>query len=305
MFMSILRSVVALWLAALPLLIAQPAQADVNACTFTMSEVAFGSVDVLPGAAINSNGVLSVHCGLLGTVVGTTLFACVSFPAPRRIQGPSATLNYDFYGPSPATTSWSSTIPIQFPLTLLLAGGTASASIPAAIAAGQATAPPGSYASTVTASITFGLLGCTTGAVYTTTVSFRVDAVVLSTCNVAAETIAFEVTGTLTAALNAQGRVSAKCTSGTSYAIGLDGGLAIAGDPTQRQLLSGRAGSITYGLYQNAARTLPWGNTPASNTVSNVGTAAVQAFPVYARIPVQNTPAPGTYSDTIVVTLTY
>ena len=64
-------------------------------------------------------------------------------------------------------------------------------------------------------------------------------------------------------------------------------------------------GNITYGLYLDAARSLPWGNTVGSNTTSATGSGVSQGSTVYGRIAPQTTPKPGAYSDTIVVTVGY
>ena len=40
-------------------------------------------------------------------------------------------------------------------------------------------------------------------------------------------------------------------------------------------------------------------------TLGGTGTAATQSIPVYGRVPAQATPPPGTYSDTVVATVTY
>ena len=42
-----------------------------------------------------------------------------------------------------------------------------------------------------------------------------------------------------------------------------------------------------------------------TNTLAGTGTGLAQSATVYGRIPPQATPSPGTYNDTIVVTLTY
>ncbi|WP_409528142.1 spore coat protein U domain-containing protein [Rhizobium sp.] len=39
--------------------------------------------------------------------------------------------------------------------------------------------------------------------------------------------------------------------------------------------------------------------------VTGTGTGSPQTLTVYGRVPAQNTPAPGTYSDTVVVTVSY
>jgi spore coat protein U-like protein len=67
---------------------------------------------------------------------------------------------------------------------------------------------------------------------------------------------------------------------------------------------------IIYNLYQNPPRNIIWGNgTFGSQSLSDSKSFGVlpttQHYPVYARIPsLQNVPA-GTYTDTIIVTLTY
>jgi len=48
-----------------------------------------------------------------------------------------------------------------------------------------------------------------------------------------------------------------------------------------------------------------WGTTIGTDTVAATGNGAGQNYTVYGRIQVQTTPAPGTYNDTIVATITY
>jgi spore coat protein U-like protein len=71
--------------------------------------------------------------------------------------------------------------------------------------------------------------------------------------------------------------------------------------------MSGPGGSgLSYSLYQNSTRTTNWGNTVGTDTVSGTGTGNAQALNVYGRIPgSQTSVVPGSYADTITVTLTY
>ena len=62
---------------------------------------------------------------------------------------------------------------------------------------------------------------------------------------------------------------------------------------------------ITYGLYQDSGRTQPWGDSVGTNTAAGTGSGLTQTFTVYGRVPAQNTPSPGTYADTVVVTVSY
>jgi spore coat protein U-like protein len=48
-----------------------------------------------------------------------------------------------------------------------------------------------------------------------------------------------------------------------------------------------------------------WGSTVGTNTESGTGTGSTQSLTVYGRVASQTTPNPGTYSDTIVVTVAY
>lgn len=63
-------------------------------------------------------------------------------------------------------------------------------------------------------------------------------------------------------------------------------------------------GSITYGLYTDAARTIPWGSA-AGQTISGTGNGSARSLTVYGRVPAQTTPMTGLYSDTVVVTVNY
>ena len=63
--------------------------------------------------------------------------------------------------------------------------------------------------------------------------------------------------------------------------------------------------TIQYGIYKDSAHAQPWGNTVGTDTVSSAGIGSSQSFTVYGRIPPQTTPTPGTYTDTITVTVTY
>jgi spore coat protein U-like protein len=57
--------------------------------------------------------------------------------------------------------------------------------------------------------------------------------------------------------------------------------------------------------YTDSGRTIVWGNTVGTDTVSATGNGASQSYTVFGRVPAQTTPAPATYTDTITVTVTY
>jgi spore coat protein U-like protein len=86
--------------------------------------------------------------------------------------------------------------------------------------------------------------------------------------------------------------------------VALDGGLSGAANPAQRKL-SQAAQTISYGLYLDAGRTAPWGDSVGVNTATGTGSGLAQTLTVYGRVPAQSTPAPGTYADTVVMTISY
>lgn len=94
------------------------------------------------------------------------------------------------------------------------------------------------------------------------------------------------------------------------YSVGLSAGGS--GSFTNRRMVNG-AHTLSYNLYADAAFTSIWGDGSASSllksasiTLSVLGLAPADQHWVYARLPGrQLTAAPGVYSDTINVTLTY
>lgn len=92
-----------------------------------------------------------------------------------------------------------------------------------------------------------------------------------------------------------------RCATDTPWSITLDQG--INPDNGQRRMAS-NGSYINYELYQDPRLNIPWGNTRETGT-SEAGVNLDVAIPVYGRVFPQTTPLPGTYSDTVTVTLTY
>jgi len=65
------------------------------------------------------------------------------------------------------------------------------------------------------------------------------------------------------------------------------------------------ANSVAYQLYRDSGRTQVWGNTVGTDTVAGTGTGSAQPLTVYAIVPAQTTPPAGTYTDTVVVSVTH
>jgi spore coat protein U-like protein len=64
--------------------------------------------------------------------------------------------------------------------------------------------------------------------------------------------------------------------------------------------------TIAYYLYSNASRTVEWGNTIGTNTVSGTAATAVTSLTVYGRVPANASFfAAGGYTDAVTVTVTF
>ncbi len=295
--------------------------AHAQTCSFSVTPVAFGEDDVTANAAVDTTATVSITCSGLALL---TVNVCVNLGAGGggatnaanrfMASGPNQ-LRYSLYSNAARTAVWGSDFwagagagSVLIPVPLLLGTNTVTATVYGRVFSGQQTVPAGSYLSAFSAtdaSIRYGLLGLFCNLLGSTaTTTFNVTADVPTTCSVTANNLAFGTTGTLTSNIDASTTMAPICTNGTLYQLGLDGGLSGATDPTQRKMTNGSP-FVLYGLYRDAARTLPFGSTIGSNTLGGTGSGLVQSVPVYGRIAPQSTPAPGTYNDTVIVTLTY
>jgi spore coat protein U-like protein len=139
----------------------------------------------------------------------------------------------------------------------------------------------------------------------TATTTFTVNVTLTAACVInSATNLNFGSQGVLTGNVDQSSTVQVQCTSTTPYNIGLDAGTASGATMAARKMTNGGA-AVTYALYTDSARSVVWGNTVNTDTVAATGNGSPQSFTVYGRVPAQATPAPGNYSDTITVTVTY
>jgi spore coat protein U-like protein len=139
----------------------------------------------------------------------------------------------------------------------------------------------------------------------TATTSFAVQVTITATCLInSASALNFGTQGVLSANADQTSTIQVTCTNSTPYNIGLDAGTGTGATVAARKLTSG-ATSVSYTLYSNSGRSTVWGNTVGTDTLAGTGNGSAQSYTVYGRIPPQTTPAPGTYTDTITVTVTY
>ena len=110
--------------------------------------------------------------------------------------------------------------------------------------------------------------------------------------------------GVLSANVDQTSALQVQCTDTTPYNVGLDAGTGAGATVATRKMTSG-GNTVSYSLYTDSGRTTVWGNTVGTDTVAATGNGADQSYTVYGRVGTQTTPAPGSYSDTVTVTVTY
>jgi spore coat protein U-like protein len=123
-----------------------------------------------------------------------------------------------------------------------------------------------------------------------------------ATCQITATALNFPAyTGAMSVATST---ISLTCTNTTPYNVGLDAGAAGA-SVTSRSMTGAGGVQMAYALYSDAARTANWGNTVGTDTVARTGNGGAQALTVYARMAAGQLVTPGSYTDTIIATVTY
>jgi spore coat protein U-like protein len=99
-------------------------------------------------------------------------------------------------------------------------------------------------------------------------------------------------------ALDSTGNIDVNCPSGVGYSMALTEG---GGTHTQRVMNSG-AHRLNYNLYTAANRAVVWAGTV---TVNGTGIGVSVNHAVYGRIPALQNVHAGSYSDIIIVELTF
>jgi spore coat protein U-like protein len=96
------------------------------------------------------------------------------------------------------------------------------------------------------------------------------------------------------------GSLRVNCLLNTPYRVLLSAGGS--GNVAARSMTGPAAAQISYNLYTSAAYTTVWDNITG---VTGTGTGADQYLQVFGRVPKQAAPTPGTYTDTITVTVSW
>lgn len=316
-------------LAMVALLLVTSGQARAQTCSFSIANPDFGDVNVAFNSYVYSVVRLKANC--TGNPNGVIRF-CANLGAgtggmdasglPRYLASGSNTLAFDIF-PFDITNTWGSdfdsapTTAIERFVQLDSTGkGRAVYPIRLRIRYGQQSTPAGTYTTSFAGSdsrINYGTYG-SCAALYSGNVNpvelpFTASARVSATCAlVDLPDVNFGTQpAIISQPIDSSATFRVYCPNNVPYTIALDGGGIDATDPTKRQMSVANtvATGVTYGLYSDAAYTMPWGSTPGVNTVSGTGTQALQTYRIYARIPPQTATRSGYHQDGVAITLTY
>ncbi|MDK9697969.1 MAG: spore coat U domain-containing protein [Siculibacillus sp.] len=291
-------------------------------CSIGSFAMVFSSLDILSGSSLDSTGTFSVSCSLglnTSSNIGISCGAGTSCTSNQRhmvnTTNSAHKLRVEFYTnsgrtnvwpASPATPAGSYTGSPYAPT--IPTNGTKNFTVYGRIAANQQTAPPGTYV--WTGNPDPKLLYCTDllclfTATDTPPSASTATVTIPAFCSVGtSSSVAFGTAGVLSSAVDATGTVRVTCTNTTSYSVGLDTGSNASGS-TRRMKHASATSYVVYELYLDSTRSTVW-STSGGNLKSGTGTGTQQSHTVYGRVPSQSpAPTPGSYADTVAVTVTY
>ena len=305
--------------------LAGPAAAQT--CTFGNTGIDFGNVVLSAGGFQSSSGTFTANCS--GTP-GQTVRICPNFNAgsggmdpsgdPRYLTQGVTRMRYNIFRSNGVGQVWGSYTWAASPrppaMTVTLNGsgnGSASQAMFGRLYNQQGTLPTGTFSSVFSGTNTQIDYGYAPGFTCGPTLSSRVQQVPFTvrttnstSCTVLATDLNFGTHLDLSAPVLATNAIQVTCSPGALYEVSLNNGASGATSPVLRRMTNvASPNSITYGIYRDPTRTLPWGSTSGSNTVSLVGTGLAQSLTGYGRVPAQTTPRALTYTDTVIVQVTY
>ncbi len=301
-------------------------------CNGNAGNLVFGTVSLLAGGITDSSSTISYGCS---SSPGTQVLVCFSMgpdPStasydPRTLPSDSnngSRMAFNLYSDAARSTIWGKTGASYAPVPVIMSFGageyykTSTLTLYGRIkAAGQQGLPAGYYS-------TNGIGGwpmimsykdvtgvpspnCSGSGMTTSTSTYYIQAIVQSECQLGQiTTMDFgTVFQNLTQNVDSTATITVTCNGGqgaNGYHVGLGDGLNSA---SGQRRLQGPGGYLNYELYRDAQRTSRWGNSSGYNDVSGVGNGQPQVLTVYGRVPAQSTPGVGTFTDTVVVTITY
>jgi spore coat protein U-like protein len=144
----------------------------------------------------------------------------------------------------------------------------------------------------------------------TQTANLNVSATVAVVCTVSTTVIDFGVLSSVDITL-ANGDVTVACATGVPYWIALDAGTNFVGGSRAVSIEGVGPDFVQYALFKDFPTDTDWGDADFANTfpggssMADTGNGTAQSHTVYGVISPSESQPPGTYTDTVVVTVYY
>jgi spore coat protein U-like protein len=140
------------------------------------------------------------------------------------------------------------------------------------------------------------------------TTTFGVSATVTASCTISGTALDFGSFNTLAGDIDSSSTLTATCSDGAPYTIGLSAGTTAGAAVTTRKLAHGvtPANTLNYNLSPVSSGGINWDLIGGTTTKAGTGNGAGQLITVFGRIPAGQTSAiMGAYSDTITATIDF
>ncbi|MGD0941590.1 MAG: spore coat protein U domain-containing protein [Terracidiphilus sp.] len=253
-------------------------------------------------STVQTTGLVQFTCSnntayTIGLSAGATAGATVIDRMLLR-SSDQATLEYQLFSNASYTTNWGNSAGTNW-LAGTGTGNQQNAAIYARIPGAEAfsaTANGTNFTDTVTVTLTWG------SNQISRTIQVTLQQVAPG-CGIGANPLSFG--SYVSAALNATSTIQIACTGGTLYNIGLNAGNGAGATVITREMTGPAGALLNCRMFSNSAHSTNWGNTVGADTVAGSGNNEIQTLSIYGEIlPAQFVPM-GSYTDTIIATLTY
>jgi len=138
--------------------------------------------------------------------------------------------------------------------------------------------------------------------------SFAVTATVDASCIVSGSTLAFGAFDVLSGSnVDSTSALSATCTNGSAYTVGLNAGTSTGATVTTRKMTHTNGTTLlNYSLSAASSGGANWDNIGGTTVVGRTGSGVAQSITVFGRVPTgQTLPIVGAYSDSITATIDF
>lgn len=292
------------------------AKADL-VCNAAIASLDFGTISVRDGVSPQTSGPVTISCS--GGIAGATVRVCLSIGSgsggsgtgqtPRFMTGDqTAQLAYELSSHNTLSLGGPIWEDVELAVSINAVGeGIADTTLYAEVTTIGAQVTVGDYISRFDAglgvALYYGNMDCDQSGAAS---GFIVEARVEASCTVSVSNMDFGVIDVaIMVPVDQTATITVSCTNQVDYTVGLDQGTHSGAAPgsSARNMANG-AQLLAYNLYQDAARTTAWGLAPGA-LADGLGTGSNQAITVFGRILPDQQALAGTYTDSVIVVVTY